>query len=148
MALNISVSNTVTKDAGSAIQKGTKRYLRDGADVGFAHSQELVPEDRGTLRQSGYPPEWTQDGAIRWGYRASHAMPIEKGTDPFYPPIQPLLEWSQRVSGGTGLGWYVARIKIPNEGIDAQPFAQPGAEKQKQWYDANEVGRYINEELK
>jgi hypothetical protein len=97
--------------------------------------------------QSGFPPEWTSDGILRWGYRANHAKPQEFGTDPYYPPLQPLLEWSQRVSGAKGLGFYVARHKIPEEGIDAQPYARPGREKQSQWYRANDVGRFIEEEL-
>jgi hypothetical protein len=72
---------------------------------------------------------------------------MEKGTQPFQPPIQPLLEWSERVTGGTGLGWWVATVKIPEEGIEAQPYAKPGAEKQKQWYEANSLGQYLDREL-
>jgi hypothetical protein len=147
MALDISVDVPTSKDAGGAIDTGVRKWLEDGASVGFAQSQELVPQDRGTLLQSGFPPEWTTDGAIRWGYRANHAMPIEEGTAPFYPPLEPLLEWSKRVSGDTGLGYYVARVKIPEEGIDAQPYAEPGAEKQSRWYDANDIGRFIEDQL-
>jgi len=130
-----------------AIDKGVRQFLQDGAAVGFAHSQELVPQDRGTLLQSGFPPEETQDGAIRWGYRANHAGPMEFGTSPFYPPLQPLLEWSERVTGDKGLGYYVARVKIPEEGIDAQPYVRPGREKQMQWYDAHDISEFIENEL-
>jgi len=148
MPINVSVDVPTRKDASSAISKGVKQWLEDGAAAGFAQSQELVPQDRGTLLQSGFPPEWTSDGAIRWGYRANHAKPMEFGTEPFQPPVEPLLEWSQRVSGGTGLGWYVATVKIPEEGISAQPYARPGKRKQEQWYDARDVGRYIEDQLK
>lgn len=146
MALNISVSNTVSKDAGKAIRAGVKQYLEDGAQKGYNFSQEVVPEDRSTLRMSGYEPEWTQDGAIKWGYRSDHAAPMEFGTDPYWPPIKPLIEWGQRVAGSKSLGFYV-QWKIAQEGIDAQPFMRPGAEVQEQWYDARDVREYIENEL-
>lgn len=147
MALNVSVDVPTSKDGATAINKGVKKWLEDGASVGFAQSQELVPQDRGTLLQSGFPPEWTSDGALRWGYRADYAIPMEEGTQPFQPPLQPLLEWSERVTGDKGLGYWVALKKIPEEGIDAQPYAKPGAEKQKRWYDAHEISQFIEDEL-
>jgi hypothetical protein len=72
---------------------------------------------------------------------------MEFGTEPYYPPLQPLLEWSERVTGGKGLGYYVAREKIPNEGIDAHPYARPGAEKTKQYLKGNSFGEYLDNEL-
>jgi len=144
--LEINIDVPIRKDASKAIREGQKQRLKDSADYGFAHSQERVPEDRGTLSRSGFTPEWV-GGGIQWGYTASHALPMEKGTQPFQPPIEPLLEWSERVSGGTGLGWYVATVKIPEEGIDAQPYAKPGAEKQKQWLKTHDLGEYIDNEL-
>lgn len=134
------------KDASGAVDRGTRRLMEDAMDTGFALSQELVPEDRGTLRQSGYQPTWDGD-TLHWGYRAGHAWPMEEGTAPFYPPLQPLLEWAQRVSGDIGLGFYVARHKIPEEGIDAQPYAGPGAEKARQYLQSRGFEDYINDEL-
>ena len=147
MALNVSINQTVKKDAGPALRKAQKKRLMDGADVGFAKSQELVPQDRGTLLQSGFQPTETSDGAIQYGYRANHAGPMEFGTDPFQPPVEPLLEWSERVTGDKGLGYYVALQKIPEEGIDPQPYLRPGAEKQKQFYKANPLSQYLDREL-
>lgn len=147
VALNVSVDVPTSKDGATAINKGVKKWLEDGASVGFAQSQELVPQDRGTLLQSGFPPEETSDGAFRWGYRADYARPMEEGTAPFQPPLQPLLEWSERVTGDKGLGYYVALHKIPEEGIDAQPYIRPGAEKQRKWYDAHDIRNFIEDEL-
>lgn len=147
MVLNFKTDVTVSKDASGAIRAAQKHRLKDAMDVGFAHSQELVPQDRGTLLQSGFPPEEDNAGNLRWGYRANHAWPMEKGTEPFQPPIQPLLEWSERVTGNQGLGWYVATEKIPNEGIDAQPYAQPGVEKTKQWLNSRGFREYLENEL-
>lgn len=147
MAINVSVKNTVSKDAGSAISTGVKQYMEDGADVGFAQSQELVPQDRGTLLQSGFPPEWTSDGSLQYGYRANHASHMEFGTEPFQPPVAPLVEWSERVTGGPGLGYYVALHKIPTEGIDSQPYLRPAADKQKRWYSSRDIAEYIENEF-
>lgn len=146
MALNVSIDVPTSKDASGAISKGVKKYLEDGAGHGFAHALELVPQDRGTLLQSAFEPEWTSDGALRWGFRAGHAKPQEFGTQPFAPPLDPILDWAERVTGDRGFGYYV-HWKIRQEGIDAQPFARPGREKQAQWYKARDIGKFIDEEL-
>jgi len=147
MALNIDISKTVSLDAGPAIKAGTRQWMEDGAAAGFAKSQEEVPEDRGTLRQSGFQPEWTAGGTLRWGYSAGHADDMEFGTRPFWPELEPLLDWAERVVGDRSFGYYVAREKIPSEGIDAQPYIRPGRDKQVQWYNARDVRSYIDERL-
>jgi hypothetical protein len=147
MALNVSTEESISEDAGQAIRNAQNRRIKEAMDAGFALSQELVPQDRGTLLESGIKPERDSTGTWRWGYTASHAWPIEEGTKPYQPPIQPLLEWSERVSGDTGLGWYVATQKIPTEGIDAQPYAKPGVEKTKQYLNGNDFRDYLNDEL-
>lgn len=114
-----------------------RKWAKKGADKGFAFSQEVVPEDRGTLRQSGFPPEFDQNDVLRWGYQARQARPMEFGTEPFVPPLKPLVEWAERVAGDPGLGYYVAREKIPEEGIDAQPHVRPGRNVQKEWYQSH-----------
>ncbi len=102
--------------------------IQDAADLGFSVSQERVPFERGTLKASGFPPEFRDDDIV-FGYQADHAEAMEFGTDPFYPDVQPLVEWAERVANDPGLGYYVAREKIPNEGIDAQPYLRPAAER-------------------
>lgn len=147
MVLNVSVDRTLDRKVSGKVKQAQKKRLSDAMDKGFAVSQEKVPVDRGTLQQSGYTPTWTDDNRIEWGYRANHALPIEEGTQPYFPPLEPLLEWSKRVSGGLGLGFYVARHKIPNEGIEAQPYAQPGADATKRYLDNNSFGDYLDREL-
>lgn len=147
MPINIELDETVSKDASSAIRRAQRQRMEDAMDKGFAVSQEHVPEDRGTLRQSGFEPTWTKEGHIQWGYRAGHAMPMETGTQPFTPPLEPILEWSERVTGDKGLGYYVANVKIPKEGVDAQPYAKPGAEATKRWLKGNKFGDYLDDEL-
>lgn len=146
MALNVDVSLDQVSGAGDKLERGIRSWLETGADRGFAVSQEHVPEDRSTLLYSGFEPEWER-GRLQWGYRAGHAWPVEEGTGPFYPPLQPLLEWSQRVTGDVGLGFYVARVKIPEEGIDAQPYASVGRDAQQSWYQSNSASDFIDREM-
>ena len=135
---------------GSKVQKGVENYLLDGAQRGQNFAMEVVPEDRSNLRMSmaQFTPE-VRNGEIVWGVGDQpHAAPTEYGTDPFHPPVEPLLEWSRRVTGEEGLGWYVATVKIPEEGIDEQPYLRPGAEIQKEWYKSHDPSEYIEKQLK
>lgn len=145
--LSVDITEEISRDVAPKIRAAQRQRIKDAMDAGFARSQELVPQARGTLLQSGFPPEWDNAGNLRWGYRAAHAWPMEKGTEPFQPPIQPLLEWSERVTGSPGLGWYVATEKIPNDGIDAQPYARPGVEKTKKYLQSNSFAEYLENEL-
>lgn len=145
--LGAKVDINVDAEAGQKIQNGVEKYLFAGADRGFAEMTDKAPVDRGNLLKNMFSPEKEKERILHGVRDTSYARPMEFGTDPFYPPIKPLLEWSRRVSGGTGLGWYVARIKIPEEGIDAQPYARPARNKQISWYSSHSVREYIKDEL-
>lgn len=147
MPINIELDETVSKDASSAIRRAQRQRLEDAMGKGFAVSQERVPSDEGTLRKQLFDPTWRKDGSIVYGNTANHAAPIEFGTAPFQPPIKPLLEWSERVTGDKGLGFYVALHKIPTEGIDSQPYMRPGLEATKRWLKGNDFGKYLDNEL-
>ena len=125
------------------VMNAERQRRMDAASVGFSVSQEEVPQDRGQLQQSGFPPEERNNGDIVYGYTAPYAEPMEEGTDGFYPPLAPILEWSERVSGDVGLGFYVAREKIPNEGIDAQPYLAPSADRVEAWLDSHGLEQYL-----
>ena len=134
---------------GSKVQKGVENYLLDGAQKGQNFAMEVVPEDRSNLRMSmaQFTPE-VRGGDVIWGVGDQpHARPIEFGTDPFWPPIAPLVEWARRVSGDPSLGYYV-QWKIAQEGIDEQPYLRPGAEIQKEWYKSHDPSEYIENELR
>lgn len=132
-------------DASNAVSKANKRRLRDAMDKGFAVSQEQAPEDRGTLRQSGFPPEWRHN-RFQFGYRANHAGPMEFGTDPFWPPIDPLLEWAERVIGDKSAG-YAVQKKIAEYGIDPQPYIRPGRDAVRDYLNRHDFSRYLDDEL-
>lgn len=115
------------------IMQAHRKRLEDAGKVGFAFSQEVVPVDRGTLKQSGFGPEFRGDDLII-GYQARQAAPMEFGTEPGHtPPIQPLVEWAQRIGKDPGFGAYVATQVIPEKGVQAQPYLRPAGERMTQW---------------
>jgi len=121
--------------------------LEDAATKGFSVALERAPEDRGTLKQGMFPPE-RRGNSIVYGATAPYSASMEFGTNPGHtPPPGPILEWAQRVASDPGLGYYVAKEKIPTEGIDAQPFARPGKEEQERWYSSHDVDSYIQDNL-
>lgn len=149
MALSISVEADITTDVGRRTREGVRRFLEDGADRGHAEALDRVPVDRGTLQQAlaSFDPTW-EDGALRYGVQdLPYARAQEWGTDGYYPPLEPLLEWSERVTGSKGLGYYVARVKIPEEGITAHPYMTPARERQKSWYKSHSISEYVKEEF-
>ena len=143
--LNVSVSHS-SKGVSKKFEQAHRKWLKDGASVGFAQSQELAPQDRGTLLQSGFPPE-VQNQDIVWGYAGpSYILPMERGTDPFWPPAKPLVEWAERVAGDPSLG-YATQHKIAKEGLEGREFVAGGAEAQAQWYKNNDFGDYLERRL-
>jgi len=130
--LNAEVDARIDVSADDVLQAHRKR-MEDAADLGFSVSQERVPVERGTLQQSGFAPEWRGDRLV-FGYTARQAAPIEFGTDPGHtPPIEPLMRWAERIGKDAGFGAWVATVKIPEEGVDAQPYLAPAAERMGPW---------------
>jgi len=108
--------------------------LKDAADLGFAVSQEEVPVDTGTLKQSGFAPEFRGEDIV-FGYTAEHSEYMEYGTEPFRPPIEPLMRWAERIGKDPGFGVWVATEKIPEDGINAQPYLRPAADRMGPFLD-------------
>lgn len=130
--LGAEVDFNIDVSAGDVVQAHRKR-LKDAGDRGFAFSQEVVPHERGTLKQSGFGPEFRSEGMV-YGYSAKHAAPMEFGTDPGHtPPVEPLMRWAERIGKDPGFGVWVATVKIPQEGVDAQPYLRPSAEVAQQY---------------
>jgi hypothetical protein len=125
--LRADVEGNIEINAQEVLESHRDR-IRDAADLGFSVSQERVPVDRGTLKRSGFPPEFRGEDVV-FGYTAGYADDMEYGTSPFNPETEPLVKWAERVAGDPGLGYYVANVKIPQEGIDAQPYLRPAADR-------------------
>jgi len=146
MVIQVETDIGIDRDASGGVRRAQRKRIRDSGQYGLNHAVNEAPEDRGTLKQSQIDPEWS-NGRLIWGFSADHAKAQEFGTVPYYPPLRPLLEWSERVTGETGLGWYVARVKIPREGIEAKGFARFGRDKQKQWLSSHGLGEYLEREF-
>jgi len=132
--LNASVDATINVSAADVVA-AHKQRLKDAGDRGFAFSQEVVPHDTGGLKQSGFGPEFRGDSMVI-GYAGRQAAPMEFGTDPGHrPPVEPLVRWAQRIGKDAGFGYYVALKKIPEEGVDANPYLAPAAERMKAFLD-------------
>jgi len=61
---------------------------------------------------------------------------MEKGTGPIPEAqidTQALIDWAERKGAGPALGIYVAEEKLPEEGITANPYLKPAAERMQAW---------------
>jgi len=126
--LSAEVDLDVDVTAADVLEAHRER-LRKAGELGFAVSQEEVPVDTGTLKQSGFGPEFRGEDMVI-GYAGRQAAPMEFGTEPGHtPPVEPLVRWAQRIGKDAGFGYYVALKKIPEEGVDAQPYLRPAAER-------------------
>jgi len=110
-------------DVADRLGAGVRAAFRDAARAGFRVSQEEVPTANGTLQISGDISETPE--AVVFGYRAPYAPFVEFGTDPHYPPIEPLKQWAGIVLGDRSAA-YAVQEKIGQEGTDPQPFVRPG----------------------
>jgi hypothetical protein len=146
MVIRIETEISIDKDVAGGVRRAQRQRLKDSAQYGLNNAVNEAPEDRGQLTNDLIDPEW-RNGKLLWGFNAPYAHAQEFGTEPYFPPLQPLLEWSERVSGGTGLGYYVARVKIPTEGIEEKGFARHGRDKQVQWLKSNGLSDYLEREF-
>jgi len=130
--LNAEVDASIDVSADDVMQAHRER-VKDAADLGFSVSQEKVPHDTGTLKASGFGPEFRGNDVV-FGYQERQAAPMEYGTEPGHtPPIEPLRRWAERIGKDPGFGVWVATQKIPQEGVDAQPYLAPAAERMLPW---------------
>jgi len=133
--IGVEVTSRSTNMSEDILRRHRKR-LMDAASVGFAHSQQMVPQDRGTLAQTAFPPEFRGDDVF-FGYTQPYAEAMEEGTRPYYPPIEPLKAWARRKGLPEGVA-YAVQQKIGQEGIDAQPYLEPAAERMQSWLGSHE----------
>jgi len=146
MPASMEVSVELDLDIAEGTKQAQLERILDGADKGFAVSQELVPQDQGKLLQSGFNPT-IRNGSIVWGYSGpDYVRDVEFGTGPRPVPMQPLMEWGDRVLGSRQAGAKVAQ-KIRERGQNEQPFVRPGVEDMKQWIKNHSISDYIDDQL-
>lgn len=146
MPVGFDVSRELDRDYSGAVRRAQRQRLEDAMARGFATSQEAAPEDRGTLKQTAVPPEWS-DGKIQYRYTQPYAKAQEFGTQPYFPPVKPLMEWAERIGKDPGFGVYV-RDKIAEEGIEPKKFARAGRQATKGWLDRHSFGEYLEREFR
>lgn len=145
MTLNVSVK-AKARDLEGAVTETVNETMEDAADRGFGVSQEKVPSDTSMLMFSGVPPQRRSDGAWEWGYNAPHARPVEHGSVPHYPPIEPLKGWARRVLGDESAA-YAVQQKIGKYGTKPQPFVRPGREAQRLYLAERGIGHRLADNL-
>jgi len=123
------------------VRSAHKQRMRDAATKGFAVADERVPEDRGTLRKSMFTPERRGDKFV-YGATEPYAASMEFGTDPYWPPAKPLVEWAERIGKDPGFG-YAVQHKIAEEGITAQPYLRPSAEAVQSFLETHSLEEYL-----
>lgn len=93
--------------------------------------QERTPTAHGTLRDSfiAQEPQRLQDGVIgQVGTSLAHAVSVELGTRPHFPPVAAIADWVKvkfGVSGpaGVAIAWAIAR-KIAQRGTKGAHMVQ------------------------
>lgn len=144
--LSVETTVTLNRPVSEAVRPAVTQLLLDAADAGFAKSQEEVPVDRGTLLASGVPPQVQPDGSVVWGYNAPYAEPVEEGSVPHWPPIDPLRGWARRVLGDEQAA-YAVQHTIAEKGTDPQPFVAPGVDVMRLQMKSAQWGDYLEDEL-
>lgn len=97
-------------DMKTAVQMGMVKAAQrlEGYVVQEIDAAQPYPAvDRGTLRNS-VETRTTAKGTITVAITAPHAPYIEDGTRPFWPPLQPLIDWVRRKGLADGEGEVVS----------------------------------------
>lgn len=121
--ISVTVNADAIADGGDRIREGVTNAIHAAGQAGFAESQRQVPVAFGDLKKSGELRRGP--GFAQFGYDSEYARPVEKGSEPHYPPIEPLKEWAELVLGDRQAA-YPVQQKIAEEGTPAQPYMGPG----------------------
>ena len=116
MQLSLKVDSKVEREAMQDIDKFLKEIAMDLQN----ELKMETPVDRGRLRQSIHLVNMRK-GAYKVAINAPYAMAIQKGTEAYTPPLEPIKDWAERKLGSREAGGAVWQ-KIRQEGIDANPF--------------------------
>lgn len=87
-----------------ALKNKIGKAIGDVVEYGFQVSQDRAAEteDTGALIESGIKVIEPRELNFWYGYTAPHAVFVEFGTDPHWPPPVPIYEWCRRRLQKTG----------------------------------------------
>lgn len=133
----------------AAVVRGLRSAALRGVGVvveEIDHADPFPAVNTGSLRQSARA-ENTELGAALV-VDAPHAAPINNGTRPFYPPLEPLVTWAMRKFGVSEKeAWRIAKgvaKKISEEGIEPRHFFEKAMARMELIID-EEVTRELKE---
>lgn len=116
-------SRTIRRDVGIAIRPGVGRIIqhverecKKECPVAFADLQR------------GITSLVVMEGVVPVGIcktTSGYGAFVDLGTDPHFPPVEPLERWARRKGMREGAGFAIAR-KIAREGTPPQPFMRRG----------------------
>jgi len=115
------------EDAHEGSEHEIARGVWDAADAVLSEAEKEAPVDRGGLRYSGsvaYGPGPTAEVT----FKSPYAKPVEFGSRPHMPPVEPLEAWAKRHGMKPGAGWAIAK-KIAEKGTRPDPFLQRALDK-------------------
>lgn len=119
-------------EADSEIQKNIDEFLLEIANELVNQLKIEAPVHEGRLRQS-IQILGREKGKIWVGTNVKYAEAIQFGTEPYWPPIEPLKNWARLKLGQESLA-YAVQKKIAKEGIDPNPYVDRAVNNLKQRY--------------
>jgi len=141
--LEAEVDLETTDFAEEVIEAEQSRHMQ-AATTGFSVMLELMPEDRGQLKQEALEPTVRGDTIVYGvGGGLPYAMAQEFGTAPYTPPITPLLEWGERQLGSRDAGAAVWQ-KIREEGIDEKSFLRDSLDAAQEVLEGTDPAEVID----
>ncbi len=109
-----------TSEIDEKIQDNVDDFLFKVSNRLVNEMKQEAPVHEGRLRQS-IQILGQEDGKYFVGTNVDYAVPLHEGTDPFYPPIEPLKNWARLKLGAENLA-YAVQEKIAEEGVEPNPF--------------------------
>ncbi len=97
----------------------------DKSDEFAERLKELVEEEAPRFREdlaNSFMVVPNENGGHSIISTLDYAIPIQRGTKPFSPPIKPLKVWVKKQLGEPTNVAYAVRSKIESFGIDANPY--------------------------
>jgi hypothetical protein len=137
----LKVAPQLTKNAVNEhainIQAQAKRNITDAPAV-----------DTGQLRSSVKIETFSSGFAKRVGSDVKHAKPIEFGTGPHFPPLEPIQEWARRHGLPEEAAYPIAKA-ISERGTPAKAWLFPAFEQERPKFEAviRDAWRAIQGEL-
>ena len=149
MVLEASVESESVDNWPQKIIDAENNRQFEAMSAGFSAMLENINQratDRGTMAQDSFQLR-QEDGRIVYGIggtSAVYGLAQEEGTEPYTPPIEPLLEWGERKLGSRDAG-AAAWQTIREEGIEEKAFMKDSLDVVEGILNGAELDDYIDD---